>query len=301
MLYPLLGTSIWFVIRYHRIAEGSWDKYFLYHMLVATMYNIIWLSLTLGLYKSFHIVDNISFWQEMAKKALIGYILYGIHVLFFYTQSYYAALRKKNKREHELQIHIREAELNALKSQINPHFLFNSLNSISSLTMSKPEKAQEMVVKLSEFMRYSLRSTPNDLSLLSDEIANAKLYLDIEKVRFGNKLQIDFQVPDACLRTRLPNLILQPVLENAVKYGVYEATQPVAIVIKCMLTSNFLQVEVENEYDAQTPKNKGEGIGLNNIRRRMNLLYQNPYLLKIDNNGRLFRVSFTFPQHNTNL
>ncbi|MFV0364931.1 MAG: sensor histidine kinase [Mangrovibacterium sp.] len=295
VIYPLLGTSIWFVIRYNKIDEQDWGKHVVYHLLLATVYNIIWLYLSVGVYKLFQLNAEAQFWQETAKKVLVGYILYGIHVLFFYTQSYYAVLREKTKREHELQMHVREAELSALKSQINPHFLFNSLNSISSLTMSNPEKAQEMVVNLSTFMRYSLQRKPNDLTTLHEEIDNAKLYLDIEKVRFGEKLRVDFQIDENCLQARLPNLILQPVLENAIKYGVYESTSPVTIFVRAQLKGQFLQVSVKNEYDAHAMKNKGEGIGLKNIRQRMSLLYQNPHLLQTNDDGKLFSVLFLFP------
>lgn len=296
ILYPLLGLSIWFVIRYNKIEEQNWRKHLLYHLFVATAYNLLWLSLSVGLYKAFHLANDINFWQETTRKALVGYILYGLHVLFFYTQNYYTALREKNKRENELKMLVREAELNALKSQINPHFLFNSLNSISSLTITKPEKAQEMLIKLSTFMRYSLQNKPNNLSSLNEELENAQLYLDIEKVRFGNRLQIEFQIPPECLNALIPNLILQPVLENAIKYGVYESTEPTTLQLKCKRQQGFLIVQIENEYHTNALKNKGEGIGLNNIRQRMMLIYNNPHLINITQTAESFSVQFTFPQ-----
>jgi two-component system, LytTR family, sensor kinase len=127
---------------------------------------------------------------------------------------------------------VKEAELHALKSQINPHFLFNSLNSISSLTMTDPLKAQEMVINLSSLMRYSLKHDQVDKVPFSEELKNNQLYLQIEKVRFGNKFNAVFDIDDKCLNANIPNMILQPLYENAIKYGVYEATEPVDIITR---------------------------------------------------------------------
>jgi LytS/YehU family sensor histidine kinase len=191
---------------------------------------------------------------------------------------------------------VKEAELHALKSQINPHFLFNSLNSISSLTMTNPARAQEMVINLSQLMRYSLKHDQSEKVSFKQEIENNKLYLKIEKVRFGSKLEPVFEIDENCLKAEIPNMILQPIYENAIKYGVYEATEPVEIKTVARCSDELLQITISNPYDANAKSKKGEGIGLRNIRDRLQIIYGNPYLLKLEDNKKEFTVTLTIPQ-----
>jgi len=121
-------------------------------------------------------------------------------------------LREKSEREERLRSLLKETELSMLRSQIRPHFLFNSLNSISSLTMTNPARAQEMVIKLSEFMRYSLSLSNAMMSSLEKDLYHAGLYLDIEKVRFGEKLVVEEDIDEKALKWQIPAMILQPVL-----------------------------------------------------------------------------------------
>ncbi len=296
VLYPIMGSSIWYIIQYNRLDENDWVKNILFHFVAATIMNIIWLYIGYVLVK---LVDkeHVEFMQQaMPSKVLTGYLLYAGYVVFFYAVNYYNSLKEKIKKESEMKMLIRDAELSALKSQINPHFLFNSLNSISSLTMSRPEKAQEMVINLSAFMRYSLQHSREETVSLREELDNIKLYLSIEKVRFGKKLNPIFEVSDECLRARLPNMILQPLFENAIKYGVYEATEPVTISMRCKSEPNYFLITIENEYDRLSKKSKGEGIGLKNIRQRLELIYGNPNLLRITDLKTSFRVELMLPQ-----
>jgi two-component system LytT family sensor kinase len=209
---------------------------------------------------------------------------------------YYENFKEKVKKEGELKALIREAELHALKSQINPHFLFNSLNSISSLTMSDPAKAQEMVINLSSIMRYSLKHGQNETVSFGTELQNIKLYLAIEKVRFGKKLQPVFNVDEKCYQGVLPNMILQPIFENAIKYGVYEATEPVEILTEASCSGEVLEISVSNSYDPGIRSRKGEGIGLRNIRERLQIIYGNPGLLRIKDTKKQFTIQLTIPQ-----
>ncbi|WP_163709865.1 sensor histidine kinase [Mangrovibacterium lignilyticum] len=295
-LYPIMGASIWYVIQYNRLDENDWTKNILFHFVAATIMNVIWLYLSYVLVKMVEesYVEFIE--KSLPSKVLTGYLLYAGYVVFFYAVNYYNTLKDKIKRESELKMLIRDAELSALKSQINPHFLFNSLNSISSLTISKPERAQEMVINLSSFMRYSLQHSREETVSLKDELDHIKLYLGIEKIRFGKKLNPVFQIEEKCLNAQIPNMILQPLLENAIKYGVYEATEPVNIQISCKPESAFFLITIENEYDAGSIKNKGEGIGLKNIRQRLELIYGNPNLLRITDLKTSFKVELMLPQ-----
>lgn len=296
VLYPLLGSSIWYSIRYNSLEEVSIGRLIIFHLIAASILCGIWVYISYAIYQPF-IKDNNNFLREgLPSKIFAGYIMYAIYLVFFYAVNYYQSLKEKIKKESEYKALIREAELQALKSQINPHFLFNSLNSISSLTVSNPEKAQEMVINLSTFMRYSLMHNEKEMVSFSRELENIKLYLSIEKVRFGKKLNAEFEIDAHCMEAEIPNMILQPLYENAIKYGVYETTDQVTIRTICKCEGNLLKISIVNDYDSSTIKKRGEGIGLRNIRKRMEIIYNNPDLMKVTDHKTSFEVQLIIPQ-----
>ncbi|MEL7586861.1 MAG: histidine kinase [Prolixibacteraceae bacterium] len=296
VLYPVLGASIWYLIKYNGLREEDWLLNLLFNFIAATILNVVWLYLSFILVKMIDPSHLSYLYDALPSKILTGYLMYAVYVVFFYAVSYYNSLKEKIEKESELKSLIRDAELSALKSQINPHFLFNSLNSIASLTISNPEKAQEMVINLSAFMRYSLQHGQEETVALSEELENIKLYLSIEKIRFGRKLNPVFVVEEQCMLARIPSMILQPLLENAIKYGVYEASGPVGIYVRCKSEEGFFHIAIENDYEPESVRNRGEGIGLRNIRQRLELIYGNPGLMKITDNKTSFKVELMFPQ-----
>jgi len=296
VLYPLLGSSIWYSIRYNSLEEVSVGRLILFHFIAASILCGIWVYISYAIYQPFIYDDNKFLKDGLPPKIFAGYLMYIIYLVFFYAVNYYQSLKEKIKKEVEYKALIREAELQALKSQINPHFLFNSLNSISSLTVSNPEKAQEMVINLSAFMRYSLMHNEKEMVSFSRELDNIKLYLSIEKVRFGKKLNAEFEIDSHCMEAEIPNMILQPLFENAIKYGVYETTEQVTIKTVCECDGNTLKISIVNDYDASTIKRRGEGIGLRNIRKRMEIIYNQPDLIKITDHKTSFEVQLIIPQ-----
>ncbi|MBW8334063.1 MAG: histidine kinase [Prolixibacteraceae bacterium] len=296
VLYPLLGSSIWYSIRYNSLEEVSVGRLLLFHFIAASILCAIWVYVSSVIYSPFISAEDNILKNDLPFKIFLGYLMYMIYLVFFYAVNYYQSLKEKIKKEAEYKILLREAELQALKSQINPHFLFNSLNSISSLTVSNPEMAQEMVINLSTFMRYSLMHNEKEMVPFSRELENIKLYLSIEKVRFGKKLNAEFEIDSHCLEAEIPNMILQPLFENAIKYGVYETTEQVTINTSCVCEGNLLKISIVNDYDAETLKRKGEGIGLRNIRQRMQIIYNQPDLIKITDHKTKFEVQLIIPQ-----
>ncbi|MBV5311823.1 MAG: histidine kinase [Prolixibacteraceae bacterium] len=296
ILYPLLGSSIWYSIRYNSLEEVSVGRLILFHFIAASILCGIWVYISYAIYQPFIYDDNKFLKDGLPSKIFVGYVMYIIYLVFFYAVNYYQSLKEKIKKEVEYKALIREAELQALKSQINPHFLFNSLNSISSLTVSDPERAQEMVINLSNFMRYSLMHNEKEMVSFSRELDNIKLYLSIEKVRFGKKLNAEFEIDAHCMEAEIPNMILQPLFENAIKYGVYETTEQVTIKTSCECDGNALKISIVNDYDASTIKRRGEGIGLRNIRKRMEIIYNQPDLIKITDHKTSFEVQLVIPQ-----
>lgn len=296
LLYAVLGNSIWYVIRFSPFENNSYRKFITLHLISSSIIVFLWIYLGMVIYKMFMPIEEDWLSKVLPLKIFGGYVLYIIFVVFFYAIVYYQNFKEKVRKESELKSLVKEAELHALKSQINPHFLFNSLNSISSLTMSDPQKAQEMVINLSSLMRYSLKFNQNERVPLSTEIDNIKLYLQIEKVRFGSKLNPVFNLENDSLKSLVPNMILQPLFENAIKYGVYEATEPVDIITCTRIIDDFVEITISNSYDPEVVHKKGEGIGLRNIRDRLKVIFNNPGLLKIKDFNNTFTVTLLIPQ-----
>ncbi|NOY95729.1 MAG: hypothetical protein GXO81_05015 [Chlorobi bacterium] len=294
--YAIIGSSIWFTIQNNTFENNTWYRLLSYHLVTATIITVIWMYITSVILKIFIPGIKQDLYISIPARAFIGYILYVGYVVFFYAVTYYENLKDKVVKESELKSLVKEAELHALKSQINPHFLFNSLNSISSLTMSDPKKAQEMVINLSSLMRYSLKHRQSEKVEFCLELENNKLYLEIEKVRFGKRLNPVFDIDEGCQKALVPNMILQPLYENAIKYGVYEATEPVDIITRCRYYDNYLEISISNTYDPNVINTKGEGIGLRNIRERLQIIYGNPGLIKINDSKGLFIVTLMIPQ-----
>jgi len=238
---------------------------------------------------------------ESLDKGIPWRIFSGIFFYFAIIMIYYLLIYGYNLREHiiqesRLKEQINKAELHALKSQINPHFLFNSLNSISSFTITNPEKAHEMIIGLSKFLRYSLSHDPNHLISLQKEIENMESYISIEKIRFGDKLIFNKDIDDKCYDHRVPFLIIQPLIENAIKHGVYESTKPITVNISCKkIEDNKLKIELTNNFDPQAVSKKGTGTGLKNIKERLKLIYQLSNLLTFEKGDNYFKVILVLP------
>ena len=224
-----------------------------------------------------------------------GVFIYGLVVLTYYLFESVSSLSEKKAREAKLESLVKETELKMLRSQINPHFLFNSLNSVSSLTVTDPEKARTMIVKLSEFMRYALARKDEQPVTLQSELDNLRLYLDIEKVRFGDRLSIEENIDPGCLRATLPVMLLQPLYENAIKHGVYESTKKVTIKTSVTFSGEYIEIEIFNNFDSEASPAKGTGTGLLNVTRRLELLYGNRATLKTEKQNDSFKVTIYVP------
>lgn len=205
----------------------------------------------------------------IAENALSWYFFFVSWSVFYLALSYAGAVRASEREAARLRAATQTAELRALRYQVNPHFLFNTLNSISSLVMSgKREDAEAMILNLSTFFRTSLASEPTDDVPLADEIAVQKLYLEIEAVRFPERLRASFEVEPAAAGACVPGLILQPMIENAVKYGVAPTRRPVHICVRARVHGGMLEVTVSDDGDGAKAAN-GTGVGLRNVRDRL--------------------------------
>lgn len=298
LIFSFLGLSIWFIIQYYKPAKSEIFYKGLNHFTASIFIILIWLGISMPLLK-FLFSDNLAYIDlinnSFAWRVIGGAFFYSILSLIYYLFIYYNNLQEKLISEIQLNEKIKDAELNMLKSQINPHFLFNSLNSISSLTITQPEQAREMIIKLSDFLRYTISQPADKMLSLKDELENSKRYLEIEQTRFGSKLIISININDECNDVKIPAMILQPIYENAVKHGVYESTEPINIITKCSINDNFLNISIKNNFDAEAKSRKGEGLGLKNIQERLKLIYNNDKLLKINKSDSFFEIQLFIP------
>jgi len=191
----------------------------------------------------------------------------------------------------------KEAELNKLRHQLQPHFLFNSLNSVYALTIVNPTEAGTMITKLAAFLRGTLKRDDEVWVSVAEEMEYIQLYLDIEKVRFSHRLNIDVHIEEDTLGLCLPGTLLQPIVENAIKFGLYNTSAAITITIRVKLENRVLVVCVANPYDAEMKTSKGTGFGLSAIRRRLYLLFADSNLLQTESkNDNLYITTLKIPQ-----
>lgn len=198
-------------------------------------------------------------------------------------------------RHSSIEALLKEAELFKLRQQLQPHFLYNSLNSINSLILIDPDKAQEMVGKLSDFLRASVKKDHNEALPIADELAYLEAYLAIESVRFGDRLKIVYE-HDYTDDAKMPPLLLQPVIENAIKFGLYGNTGSVTISVHILLEGGMLVIGIRNPFDPSMQPQKGTGFGLEGIRRRLYLLYGRDDLLQTRQDDNQFTTILKIPQ-----
>jgi len=298
LLFALIGLPLWFVVRYSAPAKKTIFNIIFNHLTSLVLIIVIWFGLCYTILLA--IFQGIpAYWDFLALSIPVrlfsGILLYLLLGLTFYLLIYNFNLQEKLQQEARLNTLLKESELNMLKSQINPHFLFNSLNSISSLTINDASKAREMVIKLSDFLRYSVSTSYDTLTTLDAELENITRYLEIEKVRFGEKLQYDLQSNERCLKRPIPVMILQPLFENAIKHGVYESTEQVTVNADCTAYKEYTEITIVNDFDPGAVSRKGAGLGLKNIRERMRLTYHRDDLLKTWAEGNKYHVQLKVP------
>lgn len=301
ILYSGIALSLWFPFRYFNSGEPRITSLITNLVSSGAISVTLWVLLT-KLIMTMVLPDENNyqaFWiATFPYRVGTGVFIYGLIVLTYYLFVSLSELSEKNAKEARLETLVKETELKMLRSQINPHFLFNSLNSISSLTITDPEKARDMVVKLSEFMRYALSRKDEQPVSLQNELENLRLYLDIEKVRFGDKLITEENIDSNCLDFKIPVMLLQPLYENAVKHGVYESTESVRIVTHARITDNYLEISISNNFDQSPSQKKGTGTGLVNVTRRLELFYGSKAMMKAMKENGIYTVKLYIPSGN---
>ena len=295
-IYAAFTLSFKFQARFVEFQRNNLPRFLLTHFFAALLVSAFWISIAKIFL--FWLIENNNyqtfFNESIVVRLVIGMTIYFLITAFNYLFMYYDNYKEKVENEAALKNLVTETELKNLKFQINPHFIFNSLNSIAALTHISSEKAASMTIKLADFMRSTLTNT-KPFSLLEDELKNCRMYVDIEKIRFGDKFTFEEKVDEQLLKEEIPSMILQPLFENAIKYGVYEAMEKVQIQFIAERIPGYIKIAVENNFESGGEKHKGEGIGLTNISKRLQILYQQDNLIKIEKEKNIFRVLLFFP------
>ncbi len=236
--------------------------------------------------------------KSLVIRAVIGFLLLGCVTLISILWYNWQEQKENEKRERDAEKLAKEAELFKLRQQLQPHFLFNSLNSINALIGIRPDEARKMVQQLSDFLRGTLRKEENQLISFSEELEYLKLYLEIEKVRFGYRLKTEMDIAEESLRWKIPSLLLQPIMENAIKFGLYGTTGEVTIGLRARVIDKYLVIAVMNPYDADMQMPTGTGFGLNSVKRRLYLLFARSDLVEINKEKNSFVVVIKIPDTN---
>lgn len=225
----------------------------------------------------------------------LGFIIItgvGIGMIYYLR---WKELIESQSRETDLATMVREAELQKLQLQLQPHFLFNSLNSINALVLVKPDQARQMVQQLSDFLRLTLKRADEPWVSMARELEYLETYLAIEKVRFGHRLEVKLQVAESDRNWTLPTLVLQPLLENAIKFGLYGTTGHISIELTALVKENLLEIEITNPFDSDMQPASGSGFGLTGLQRRLYLIYARNDLIQTRSIENKFTVTLKLP------
>ncbi len=203
----------------------------------------------------------------------MGVLLYMVSVALHYAVLAVAASHESERREAEARTLAREAELLALRIQLNPHFLFNSLHSVSALAVADGVRARDMCLRLADFLRSSLGLGKRETVSLREELALARSYLEVERVRFGSRLRVEEQIQEECLECAIPALLLQPLVENAVKHGISGLVEGGTIHLTARRVDGDIAIRIENGFDPESGAPRSLGIGQQHVRRRLAVRY----------------------------
>ncbi len=298
LVFGFLGIGLWYTVRFSGKQISGFVKNLSYHLAGCAFTILIWQFVSYSFLRLFFGNDDIfmNFLAEaLVVKVLTGVLIYFLLISVDYLILNFEEMQEQAEHEASLSAMLRDAELNMLRSQIRPHFLFNSLNSVSALTLSNPQAAQDMIIKLSEFMRHSLTLGAETMNSLDDELYHVGLYLDIEKVRFSDRMKIEKSIDPKCGKMMLPAMILQPLLENAVKHGVNTMLTLCIITLKAECNESYLGISISNNFDPDAVPLKGTGTGLSNVKKRMTAIYGRTDLLVSKTSDETFEVKLHIP------
>jgi two-component system sensor histidine kinase AlgZ len=297
-IYAFVCLSAWYLCRYLPLGAARVPSLVLNHGAAAIMAALLWViaakGLSILLERVFAGLDR-RFSHQLPLLFAIGLQLYLLAVAVHYILLGLERSREAERLAQEAVLAAREAELRALKAQINPHFLFNSLNSISALATMDGLRARDMCLALSDFLRRTLSLGEKEMIPLTDEVGMAQLYLSVEKIRFGARLRFETRVDRECAVCQVPPLILQPLIENAVKHGVAGMVEGGSITLEARCGNGWLKITVDNDFDPEAQAASRTGIGLENVRSRLRARYAGEASLRASASEGTYRAELVLP------
>lgn len=290
------GYSIVLMLKFYQPDKSKIYYLFLWNAALSGIYVLV-IEFALGIIFE----DNTSYLMFLDNTALLrfgfSFLMLAFIAVLGWIWFYLQTQQKDEIRKADVEKLSKDAELYSLRQQLQPHFLFNSLNSINALIVADPSKARNMVQQLSDFFRGTFGRQESHQVTLTEELEQLRLYLEIEKVRFGHRLKTEVFIDEKTINAMIPSLLLQPVVENAIKFGLYDVIGEVLISIQAEAVGDDLQVCIENPYDPETISlSKGVGFGLSSIERRLYLLYGRNDLLTTERKNSKFRTCLLIPQ-----
>jgi two-component system, LytTR family, sensor histidine kinase AlgZ len=225
----------------------------------------------------------------------VGVLLFGLSIAFHYALIASLDAQRSESQMLESKLLVRDAELKALRAQLNPHFLFNSLNSVSALTASDPAGARHMCLLLADFLRDTLRLGSAQRITVREEFTVLQRYLAIEQVRLGSRLSVACGGSEQAMQETIPALLLQPLVENAVVHGIAHRLEGGAVSIHAEISDSALLISVANPVDADRPRGQGNGFGLNLVRQRLQVYYGASYAFAATEVDGVYRVEIHLP------
>jgi len=302
---PFLGLGYWFVAEAHPATEVGFGRLLAVHGAAAVIGSAAWIVIGAGALTLLGGPAGLDAGDVLGRNrvllATVGLSAYAVVVLVYYLLIALGERQREQLRQEELLTLAKEAELQALKFQVNPHFLFNSLNSISALTTAAPDRARDMCVRLGDFLRRTLRLGDRRAVRLSEELELVNDYLSLEQIRFGDRIDVAREGEAPCLDVPVPPLILQPLVENAVKHGVASLLDGMELRIEARRDEragggDVLRVTVANTYDPEgVAGSEGTGLGLANTADRLERFCGERHRLEVERGEREFRVTMTLP------
>ena len=300
LVYAFVCLSAWYVSRALPLTPGSVPRVLASSVLTAAFASGLWLGLAHGWIAVLGLTDAFApaadrYARQLPFLFAIGVLLFLLALAVHYVLLAFDAARQAERRQLELEILTRDAELRALRAQIDPHFLYNSLNSISAMTASDAPGARRMCLLLGEFLRTTLDVRARLRIPLAEELALAERYLNIEQVRFGSRLRVERSVdPDAsaCL---VPPLLLQPLVENAVTHGIARLLEGGLIRLDITQRNGHLTIVIENPCEAGATAARPGGMGLDNVRNRLDAMFGRDARMDAHVEAGHFRVELLLP------
>ncbi|HUJ32516.1 MAG TPA: histidine kinase [Candidatus Acidoferrum sp.] len=300
MIYAFICLSAYYSCRATPFDRSSISRLVLTHGTGALVASGIWIVLAkmvmywLSRTTSFSGIDE-RFSRQIPLLLGMGIVFYLLSINLYYVLMAMEASREAEARALHASVLARDAELKALKAQVNPHFLFNSLNSISALTSSDPAKAREMCILLGDFLRRTLGLGEKSAIPLEEELSLVHSFLAVEKVRFGARIHMDENIDKNAMNVPVPPLLLQPLVENAVVHGIANLVEGGTVRVDVKASDGILSVVVENTFDPDAPPKRKSGVGLANVRQRLAARYGPQASMDVKAAGEQFRVAITLP------